>query len=64
MFGKIAKIPQFFNEVRAEIKKVSWPSKPELMNATIVVIIAAALLTTYIALLDVLFSKLIQMFLR
>ena len=64
MFGKIAKIPQFFNEVRAEIKKVSWPSKPELMNATIVVIIAAALLTTYIALLDVLFSKLIQMFLQ
>jgi len=64
MFGKIAKLPQFFNEVRAEIKKVNWPSRPELINATIVVVIAAALLTTYIALLDVIFSKLIQLFLR
>jgi len=64
MLGKITKIPQFLNEVRAELKKVNWPAREELINATILVLVAAVLLTTYISLLDVAFSKLIQMFLR
>ena len=64
MLGKITKFPQFLNEVRAELKKVNWPAREELINATILVLVAAVLLTTYISLLDVAFSKLIQMFLR
>jgi len=30
----------FLKEARAELKKVTWPSRAEVMNTTIVVIIA------------------------
>ncbi len=35
-----------------ELKKASWPSKIELRDSTIVVLIATAILGTYIALID------------
>ena len=35
-----------------ELKKASWPSKTELRDSTIVVLIATAILGTYIALID------------
>ena len=35
-----------------ELKKASWPSKVELRDSTIVVLIATAILGTYIALID------------
>lgn len=35
-----------------ELKKASWPSKVELRDSTVVVLIATAILGTYIALID------------
>ena len=35
-----------------ELKKASWPSKTELRDSTVVVLIATAILGTYIALID------------
>lgn len=35
-----------------ELKKASWPSRIELRDSTIVVLIATAILGTYIALID------------
>jgi preprotein translocase subunit SecE len=35
-----------------ELKKASWPSKVELRDSTLVVLIATAILGTYIALID------------
>ena len=64
MIAKIRKFPQFIKEVKSEVKKVSWPSKEELVNATIIVLIAAVVLTTYIASLDMALSKIIQYFLK
>ena len=58
------KIPRFLKEVRSELKKVSWSTREELMNATWVVILASALLTAYIAGIDVFLSKVIQYFLK
>jgi preprotein translocase subunit SecE len=40
------------NEVAAELAKVSWPSKKEVTNSTVVVIVASAFATIYLALLD------------
>jgi preprotein translocase subunit SecE len=31
---------EFFSEVRGEMRKVAWPTRPEVLNSTIVVIIA------------------------
>jgi preprotein translocase subunit SecE len=43
---------QFLREVRGELRKVAWPSRGEVVNYSIIVLIAIVLLTAYVALLD------------
>jgi preprotein translocase subunit SecE len=43
---------EYFSEVRGELKKVAWPTKKEVTNSTIVVLIAVVFMTTLIFLLD------------
>ena len=64
MFNKIKKFPKFLKEVRIELTKVSWSKKEELIHATILVLICSAILTTYIAVVDMSFSKALQFLLR
>ena len=45
-------VRQFFREVRAELKKVTWPSRQELQTYTIVVFGVSTALTFYIFALD------------
>ena len=46
----------FLRDVKAEIKKVTWPSKNEVYSTTVVVIIATIFFGVYLYLLDILFS--------
>ena len=46
----------FLKEVRAEIKKVTWPSKGEVYNTTIVVILASIFFGFYLYFMDLIFS--------
>jgi len=43
---------QFFAEVRAELKKVSWPGRKEVYGTTIVVLCAVFFFGIYLGLLD------------
>jgi preprotein translocase subunit SecE len=43
---------QFLREVRGELRKVAWPTRSEVINYSIIVLITVVLLTTLIALLD------------
>jgi preprotein translocase subunit SecE len=45
MFGKITK---FFNDVKVEMSKVSWPSRAELINSTMIVAVVSVIFTLYI----------------
>ena len=46
----------FLKDVKAEIKKVTWPSKTEVTNTTIVVIAATIFFGFYLFFMDVIFS--------
>jgi len=46
----------FLKEVRAEMKKVTWPSKNEVYNTTLVVIIATFFFGFYLYFMDIIFS--------
>ena len=48
---------QFLKEVRQELKKVDWPSRPELVSYTIVVLATLIVTTLYVAGLDFVLSK-------
>ena len=52
------KVADFFKGVKGEIKKVSWPSRKELINYTLIVVLACALMTIVIWGLDLLFHGL------
>ena len=48
---------QFLREVRAELRKVAWPTREETVKYSIVVLIAVVALTTLIFGLDFVFGE-------
>jgi preprotein translocase subunit SecE len=50
--GKLAMVRGFLVDTRAEMDKVNWPAKPELIQSTRAVIIGALLLGVAIGLVD------------
>lgn len=50
-------VPKFFKEVAAELKKVSWTSKQELISSAWVVIVSCLVLGFYIAFVDMILSQ-------
>ena len=49
LFGRIAR---YYAEVRAEIKKVTWPTRGDLYGKTIVIFAVTALLSLFLWLVD------------
>jgi preprotein translocase subunit SecE len=48
---------QYTREVRSELRKVAWPTRPEVINYSIVVLVTIAILTAVIFGLDYVFAK-------
>jgi preprotein translocase subunit SecE len=48
---------QFVREVRAELRKVAWPTRDEVRNYSIIVLIAVVLVTALVAGLDWVFGS-------
>jgi len=54
------KIQSFFNEVITELKKVSWPSRKEVKDTTLVVIIAVIIFGVYLFLIDLILQAILN----
>lgn len=46
------KITKFLKEVVAELRKVTWPSKDELIGSTIVTIVVSLIVAIFIGIVD------------
>lgn len=57
-------IVQYFRDARAELSRVSWPSRSEVLEGTQAVLIFVISLTLIVWVLDLLFGTLIQTALR
>jgi preprotein translocase subunit SecE len=53
---------QFLKEARAELGKVTWPTRRELYESTILVIVSVILITVFIGAVDFVFNKMLQFF--
>ena len=53
----ITKIQKFVGEVVAEMKKVSWTTRKELVDSTLIVILSSFLLGIFVGVIDYAFSK-------
>ena len=51
---------QFYNDVRSEMKKVSWPARQEVIGTTVVVVVAVFFFGLYLGLVDVLLDRGLQ----
>ena len=53
----ITKIQKFIGEVLAEMKKVSWTTRRELVDSTLIVILSSFLLGIFVGIIDFVCSK-------
>lgn len=56
----IDRVSRYFREVRAELTRVEWPSRTELIAMTIVVIVVLLAMALYLGAWDALFTWLFQ----
>ncbi len=54
------KVKKFLKEVNAELRKVTWPTKEELIGSTIVTIVVSLVVALFIGVVDRLLSALIR----
>jgi preprotein translocase subunit SecE len=54
-----AAFTQFLREVKAEVEKITWPDKPQLRNATLVILGFVALVALVIGIMDVVLQWLV-----
>jgi len=52
---------QFLEEVRAELRKVTWPSRQEYVGGTIGVLVIVAILTLVLGVVDFGLAEIIQL---
>ena len=57
--GPVGRLGQFIRDVRAELKRVSWPSATEVKNTTIITLIAVIFFAAYLFVVDQALARMI-----
>lgn len=60
----MVKFVKFISQVKVEMKKVAWPSRQELINSTIVVLVSVLVMALYIGVCDLFLSRAINVLIR
>ena len=63
VFAFAVKSAEYSRDVRAEMRKVSWPTWDDLRRSTVIIVIIVFIVGMIIGLMDLLFSKLLIDFL-
>lgn len=54
-------VARYFRETRVELSKVSWPSRQEAINLTLVVLAVTVSMAIFLGSLDYLFTKIFEL---
>jgi len=57
----VKRIRQFIKESWSELKKVSWPTRIQVRNLTILVFVISFVVGLYITVVDTIFTELIRL---
>lgn len=55
-----ARFTKFLREARAELRKVTWPTRKELTTYTIVVLVSTAVAGLFLGIVDLVISQLLS----
>ena len=62
--GFLTRAQEFVREVLIEFKKVTWPSRQELLNSTAVVIVVTVVLAFFLGGVDIGLARIVERILR
>lgn len=57
-------IVRYVKETRAELRKVTWPTRQEAINLTAIVVAVTTAMAAFLGVVDYLFSKLFGLIIR
>jgi preprotein translocase subunit SecE len=57
--SRLARVQEFLEAVKAEMRKVSWPTQPELVRATRMIVVLSVVLGLAIGLMDWVLQKIL-----
>jgi len=60
----LRRIQQFFREVLAEFRKVSWPGRFQVTNSTVVVLVVVGVIGLFLFVVDIGLSRVVEVILR
>jgi preprotein translocase subunit SecE len=60
----VTRIREFVQEVLAEFRKVTWPSRAELISSTAVVIVVTVVLAFFLGGVDIVLARVVERILR
>jgi preprotein translocase subunit SecE len=62
--GFLTRVQEFVKEVMIEFRKVTWPSRQELINSTVVVIVVTVVLAFFLGGVDIALARVVERILR
>ena len=60
--GGMKDVQQFVEDVQTEMKRVTWPDREQLRNATAVILVFCVIIAIIIGLMDTMFSWFVRTF--
>ena len=57
-------VQTFLGEVQVELKKCTWPTRPELLESTVVVIVAILILGAVVGFSDLVLNMILRLVIR
>jgi preprotein translocase subunit SecE len=62
--GFLGRVREFIREVMAEFRKVTWPSRAELLNSTVVVVAVTVVIAFFLGGVDIGLARIVEGILR
>ena len=56
----MTRLRRFIDEAWSELKKVSWPTREQVRNLTVLVFVVSFVVGTYITVLDTVFTQVVK----
>lgn len=60
----VRQIQEFFREVMAEFRRVTWPSRPDLINSTVVVLVVTLVIAFFLGAVDIGLARVVERIVR
>ena len=62
--GVVTRVREFVAEVLAEFRKVTWPTRAELANSTVVVLVVTVVIAFFLGGVDIVLARVVERILR